>query len=198
MSTKAKILIASVMFLAIAPIFPASAVGGSQGIKLRNAVIATIDSNTKIITAIKGGQTYTIDASSATVRRRYGAKANFSEMVVGDYIWVWGTQSGNSITARKVKDYSIQKWKGSFTGTITAVDAETYADYLGSYQKFTLQSRHRGLQEVRVYGNTVIKYRGTAKTFAELLANYEITAKGIWNNTHSFVYGTSWVKIRKL
>lgn len=195
---KFKILMPAALFLALTLSAQGTNAKPGNGIQLKNAVITTIDTAAKTITATKNDTTYTIDTSGATLRRKYGAKCDIYELMTGDYIWVWGRMSGKDITARKVKDYSIQKWKGSFTGTITAVDLGTYSDYLGSYQKFTLRSRHRGVQEVRVYSTTAIKYRGTAKTFAELLANYEVTAKGIWNNTHSFVYGTDWVKIRKI
>lgn len=171
-----------------------------NGIQLKNAVITAIDTTTESITAEKNGVSYVIDASGATFRRRYGAKCDVYELMNGDYIWVWGTMSGTNITARKVKDYSIQKWKGTFVGTITFVDIlTTYNDNEGRiYQQFEIESRHRGDQVIRVYDTTRIKYRGQTKTFTDLAVGQEVVAKGIWNNTHSFVYDTSQVKIRKL
>jgi len=170
----------------------------SQGIRIKNGQITNIDYATKIITVTKNNTTYTIDATNAVVKRRYGATAAFSEMLPNDYIWVWGTIDGMSITARKIKDNSIQKWKASFTGTITAINNNEISDTRGNYHEFTLQSRHRGVQTVRVYGTTRIKYKKLSKSFADLVVGETITVKGIWNNTNSIVYNTNWIKIKTL
>ncbi len=166
---------------------------------LKNAVITAIDTATETITAEKDGVTYTIDAADATFRRKYGAKCDVYELMAGDYIRVWGRISGTNITAKKIKDYSIQKWKGSFVGTVTTVDPTTYTDNKGrSFQQFEIESRHRGDQIIRVYSTTRIKYKGKVKTFADLAVGQTVVAKGIWNNTHSIIYDTNWVKIKKL
>jgi hypothetical protein len=196
----AKIFIVGTFLFAIFPVFPVSAKksASAQGIRIKNGQIATINYDTKIITATKNGTTYTIDATNAVVKRRYGATAAFSEMLTGDYIWVWGTIDGTNITARKIRDNSIQKWKATFAGTITAINNFDISDPRGNYHEFTLQSRHRGVQTVRLYSTTRIKYKRTSLTFTDLAVGETITAKGIWNNTHSIVYNTAWIKIKKL
>lgn len=200
-----KIIAVGALLLMTAPAFPVSAKNNSQGIKLKNAVITSVDSRSDTVIATKNGTEYTIDALSATVRRRYGAKAELSEMMEGDYIWVWGTQSGTSITARKIKDMSIQKWKGTFTGTIISLSS-SLQPLTKSANKLTLagadwlimRTKHRGLQEVLVYDTTQIKYRKQTMSFSDLTVGSQIVAKGIWNRTHSIVYNTSWIKIREL
>jgi hypothetical protein len=171
-----------------------------NGIQLKNAVITAIDTTTETITATKNDVSYTIDASNATFRRKYGAKCDVYELMTGDHIYVWGAVSGLNITANKVKDYSIQKWKGTFAGTITYIDSlNTYSDNEGRvYRQFEIQSNHRGTQVIRVYDTTRIKYKKTSKTFDDLAVGQKIFAKGIWNSTHSFVYDTNWVKIRNM
>jgi len=197
---KAKIFLPMVFLLAFFVIAGKAEASSSNKIKLRNAVITAVNTETKTITAEKNGTTYTIDASGATLRRKYGAKCEIYELIAGDYIWVWGRISEtNTIIAKKVKDYSIQKWKGSFVGTITIIDSGTYTDSQGrNYQQFEIESRHRGNQVIRVYDTTLIKYRKESKTFSDLAVGQEIVAKGTWNNTHSFVYDTVRVKILKL
>jgi hypothetical protein len=172
----------------------------AQGIRIKNGQIASIDYSTKIITVAQNNITYTIDATNAVVKRRYGATAAFTEMITDDWIWVWGTIDGTNITAKRIRDNSIQKWKANFTGTIATIDdLNTYVDNAGnSYQQFTLQSRHRGTQTVRVYNTTRIKYKSSSKNFVDLAIGDTITAKGIWNNTSSSIYNTSLIKIKKL
>jgi|GEM_PF-1494773 hypothetical protein len=196
---KAKFLLLIALFLTFFAIAESTEAKAGNGIQLKNAVITAIDTTTETITATKDGTTYTIDASGATLRRKYGAKCDIYELTAGDYIFVWGTMSGTNVTATKIKDLSIQKWKASFVGTITTVDSTTYTDNEGrSYQQFEIESRHRGDQVIRVYSATSIKYKGDSKTFTDFAVGQEVVAKGTWNNTHSFVYDTNWVKIRKL
>src|SRR4030042_4234271 len=187
---KMKFLLPIALFFAFFAIAGNGEAKSGNGIQLKNAVITAIDTATETITATKNGLTYTIDASGATFRRKYGAKCDIYELMTGDYVWVWGTMSGTNGTARKMKDYSIQKWKGSFVGTITSVDDLTvYSDGEGnSYQQFEIDSRHRGDQIIRVYDTTRIKYKGASRIFSDLAVGQEVVAKGIWNNTHSFVY----------
>jgi hypothetical protein len=197
---KAKIFLPAIFLLALFVVADKTEAKAGNGIQLKNAVITTVDTENKIITAEKNGMTHTVDASSATFRRKYGAKCDIYELTMGDYIWVWGRMSeGNTIIAKKVKDYSIQKWRGLFIGTIIAIDSGSYTDDQGrNYQQFTIESRHRGEQTIRVYETTRIQYRKESKTFSDLAVGQEIIAKGTWNNTHSFVYDTKWIKIRKL
>src|SRR4030042_2140390 len=134
---KVKILLPVALFLAFFAFAGSTNAKSGNGIKLKNAVITSVDSRSNTVIATKNGTEYTIDTSNATVRRRYGAKAEFSEMMEGDYIWVWGTQEGTTIMARKIKDMSIQKWKGTLTGTITSLSS-SFQPLTKSANKLTL------------------------------------------------------------
>jgi hypothetical protein len=176
--------------LIIIPFFGASAAENNRNRNRRvltNAIVTNIAGYT--ITATKNNLTYTIDATNAKLHRRYNARAAFSEIIIGDTINVWGTIDGTNITARKVQDLSIQMWKATFNGSITAIDSAN--------NNFTLQTNSRGTQTVNVYDYTKFKYKKrTAKTFADLQVGDRVVAKGIWNRAHNLVYNTTWVNIK--
>lgn len=196
-----KIFLTGAILITTALVFSAqkAEAGVNNKLRLRNAVITAIDTETKTITAEKNDVSYVIDASKAIFKRKYGARCDIYELMVGDYIRVWGVISGTNITAIKVKDYSIQRWRGSFVGTITTIDSEIYSDNKGqTFRQFEIKSHYRGNQIIRVYDTTQIKYKRTSKAFTDLAIGQKIVAKGIWNNTQSLVYNTKWVKIKKL
>jgi len=194
-------MILFLLFLAmfVLPFYGASAKTGN-GIQLKNASYYGMDTWIQEMYAKKNGITYNIDYKNASILRRYGAKADTSELMTWDTISVWGTMNGTDITATKIKDLSIQKWNASFAGTITAIDDEhTYTDAHGqSFQQFTMQSLHRGSQTVRVYGSTHIRYKKRSMSFIDLAVGDKINAKGIWNSSYHLVYNTSLIKIKKL
>lgn len=176
--------------LLIMPFFGASASENNRNRNRRvltNALVTNIAEFT--ITATKNSVTYTIDATNAKLHRRYNARAAFSEMINGDTISVWGTIDGTNIIAKKIQDLSIQKWKATFNGSITAIDSAN--------NNFILQSNARGTQTVNVYDYTKFKYKKrTAKTFTDLQVGDRVVAKGIWNRAHNLVYNTTWVNIK--
>jgi len=197
-----KFVIVGAMTMLVLPFFGASAQNNgnlSSQIKahvrrvvISNAVVAGTPTAT-ILNATKGSTTYTIDITKAKLVRKYNATANISEIMAGDFVTVWGTIPGadlTQITATKVQDASIQKLDASFQGTITAIDS--------AHSKFTLQSLHRGVQMVNVLSTTVIKYQKETKAFSDLVVGDTVIVKGIWNSTHSIIYGTTNIKIQKL
>jgi len=188
--TKIPVAVALIALMVI-PFFSASAAQNRNRNRrvIANALVTNINGYT--VTATKNSETYTIDATNAKLHRRYNARAAFSEIIVGDTIIVWGTIDGTSITARKIQDLSIQKWKAAFNGSITAIDSVN--------NNFTLQTNARGTQTVNVYDYTKFKYgKRTAKTFADLQVGDRVVAKGIWNRAHNLVYNTTWVNIKQI
>jgi len=154
---------------------------------LVNATITEI--NGKIINVTKDSTTYTVDATNARIVRKFDAKADFSEVLTGDIINVWGTLDGTTVTARKIKDLSIQKAHGVFSGTIKSIDSTA--------KTFVLQSNKRGDQTAHVTDSTRIKQKGQTKAFADLQVGNNIQVKGTWNKTHNKIYNVNWVKIKK-
>src|SRR5437899_2133251 len=67
------------------------------------------------ITAITGssitieGQTFSIDASSAVIVRRFGGKSSLAELSVGDSIRVVGVLNGTVLTAKHIRDNSTEE-----------------------------------------------------------------------------------------
>jgi len=207
----AMIMVLASFFVAALAVSADAKKGGNnnaQHRKIYNEAIVTstptVDGGTKTIpvTIIKN-TSYTIDATNAKIVRRYNATAEFSEIMQNDKLKIWGTLSadGKTITATKIRDNSIQKLGASFHGIITDI---TYigtgtTDPTYPYQHFSLHTRNRGDQIVKVTNNTVVKkYRGVAKTITDLQNSYDVTVKGIWNRANNVIYGVSWIKIRKL
>ena len=197
-----KFVFVGVMTMLALPFFGASAQNNgnfssqtkshTRRVVINNAVVTGTPTAT-ILNATKGSTTYTVDITNAKLVRKYNAKAAVSEIMAGDFVTILGTIPGadpTQITATKVQDTSIQKLDASFQGTITAIDSAN--------SKFTLQSLHRGVQTVNVLSTTAIKYQKQTKAFSDLAGGDTVIVKGIWNSTHSIIYGTTNIKITKL
>lgn len=63
--------------------------------------VTAVDGNTITVTG-KDGQSYTVNAGSATVQKMVAG--SISDIAVGDRIGVQGTVSGNSVTATQIMD----------------------------------------------------------------------------------------------
>ncbi len=171
-------------------LFPMAVFAGVPGKKtvLREATVASISGTA--LTVSKDGQNYEIDTNGAKIKRKYNARASFGEIRAGDVLTIKGRYTTEfQIRAREIKDLSIQRWKGTFVGTVSSIDSAN--------NKFVLASNKRGSQTVEVSSNTKFVYRKTDKTFADLKVGDEVTLKGTWNSTSSIIYSPVWVKIRK-
>lgn len=177
----------------------------AQAKKIFNSMTVTAidaDSNDGLltITAQKKGVTYTIDATNTNARkimRRNSAKAEFSEILTGDNLKIWGTLSGTIITATKIRDNSIFKLGSSLKGTVTDIDRNTIDEEgKSTYQQFNLHTRNRGDLLVRVYATTSIIFHGAPKSFSDLNNDDAVEVKGFWNKSNSLVYNTTRVKIK--
>ena len=72
-----------------------------QGMRGQGGTVTAINGNTITLTG-KNGTTYTIDASSASIKKV--STINVSGIAVGDTLMVNGTTSGSSITAKSIID----------------------------------------------------------------------------------------------
>lgn len=73
---------------------------GGRGHGVMGSVTA-VDGNTITVTG-KDGQSYTVNAASATVQKMVAG--SISDIAIGDRIGVQGTVSGNSVTATQIMD----------------------------------------------------------------------------------------------
>ncbi len=120
---------------------------------------------------------YTVDASSAKWIRRYGAAMGMGDAQSGDNLAVTGTINGTNITAKTIRDESLQAYNGTFVGTITAV----------SDSSFTLQSKARGTQTINIASTTVFRVGSQTGSFTSLAQGQTATVSGVWDRTESNV-----------
>lgn len=143
----------------------------------RRGTLSNIDGTTLILTATDG-KTYTVNINSNTVlRRRFGGLSNLGEFSNGDQLLVMGPvdTTNKTITARTIWDNSIQKFNGTFLGTVTPIDNTS----------FTLSSAKRG--EQKVVFETNIKFvnsQGKMMAATDIKANDKVRVSGLWDSKH--------------
>ncbi|MFA6428790.1 MAG: DUF5666 domain-containing protein [Candidatus Buchananbacteria bacterium] len=122
-------------------------------------------------------QTYTVNLTANTnLIRKFGGKSNLAEFGIGDQVQVTGIlDNDTTITAKSVRDVSIQKRWGNFTGAIESLDSST--------QTFSLQPVKRDLQTVKTTLDTKITKAGQTLTFTDLKIADQVIISGVWNTT---------------
>lgn len=142
---------------------------------------------TKNLTGTVGAvsaNTLTVDGKVITVSsltkfvRRFGGSSSLAEVSVGDKVSVVGN-------AKVIRNWSVQKRKGAFVGTIQAMTATG----------FTLQSLNRGLQTVTVSALTkYVDRKEQVINFSNLAAGQKIRAKGLWDSKLNTITEVSQIK----
>lgn len=123
---------------------------------------------------------YSVDATNAKLVRRFGAAMQLSDMQAGDILTVTGIINGTQITAKTIRDQSLQAHNGTFVGTVTAVNGSS----------FTLQSKARGTQTINTTSATIFR-EGTASTsLSNIAVGQTVTVVGVWDRTNSNVTAT--------
>src|SRR3989338_1714118 len=92
---------------------------------IRWANLTAINGNTLTVHT-KSGKDFQVNITSSTkLYRRFGAMATLSEFQVGDWLEVmgqWTDSSKTSVNALAIRDQSIQKYNGTFNGTVVSVN----------------------------------------------------------------------------
>jgi hypothetical protein len=162
-----------------------SHINNDGSVLLRGAKITVISGSSLTVTQTWGSYvaTWVVNTDPSTeLIRRYGGKSSLSEFTVGDYIAARGmldtTKATPTMTAKVIRDYSIQRENATFTGTVKSVN--------GGAQSFVLTTPNRGDQSIFVSTSTVIKKGGATTTFAIIMVGDKITkAAGVWTNLNS-------------
>lgn len=130
-------------------------------------------------------KTYTVNAGSAIVVRRFWGQSSLSQVSVGDRIRVIGTWTDSTkttINAFLVRDMSIQEKADTFGGTVTV---------LGN-NSFTFQSNKRGSWTVNITDSTKITGRkGTAMQFSNIQVNDKLRIDGMFDRTGKVITATA-------
>jgi hypothetical protein len=93
----------------------------SNGQPIIGGTVTAVSGDTVTITG-KDNQTYTIDATNATVTKA-GASSSVSSIAVGDQVLAQGTINGNSVTAVNVVDGTSTSSSTAHKGFLGAIGA---------------------------------------------------------------------------
>ena len=150
---------------------------GTAGAKLKmgnlTGTVSAVSANTLTV----DGKIVTVSALTKFIRR-FGGSSSLAEISVGDKVSVVGN-------GKMVRDWSIQKRKGAFVGTIQAMTPTG----------FTLQSLNRGVQTVTV--SALTKYTNRKEqtiNFADLVAGQKVRVKGLWDSKLNTITEVSQVR----
>lgn len=152
----------------------------------KNLVIKSIDDDQKEIKALKNGDTYTIDASSAKIRK--GSSGNksmtFSQLSSGDVINVEGTFTDKDVTATKVRDLSYNDKKSvTFYGKIDSINTAA--------KTIKIKTLHRGKLTVAVLNSTKIKDKDNKTILlGDLEKGDRVLVRGTWSRTKKTITKT--------
>lgn len=136
------------------------------------------------------GASYSIDVTNAQCRRRFGGKCEWSELAVGDKVNVvgkWTDENKTAITAKLVRDASIQKRHGVLFGKVTAK----------SDSSFTMEAKRGGeIFSVTVYITDAkfINRKEETISYGDIQVSHRVRAKGVWDRTLKEMRETTEVK----
>jgi len=124
---------------------------------------------------------YSVDATNAKFVRRYGATMQLSDMQAGDVLVVTGVINGTNITAKTIRDQSLQAHNGTFVGTVSgAVNGSS----------FTIQSKARGTQTINTTSTTIFKEGTASSSLSDIAVGQTVTVSGVWDRTNSNITAT--------
>ncbi len=121
------------------------------------------------------------DASTEFLRH-FGAKSSLSEMTVGDFISFRGSldtsASQLTITATRIRNWSIQEVNGTFMGAVKSTDSNG--------KSFVMTTESRGDLTVFVLTDTKIITDNDAQSiFTDLRVGQNVTARGVWDRSNT-------------
>lgn len=148
-----------------------------------SCVLATKSGDTlgSTLTCTNSGKTFTLLTDSHTqLRRRFWGKATLSEMQIGDTLNVigrWTDDSHTTVSARLIRDISIQKRFGAFFGTVKSLTGTGWV----------MSTLRRGDQTVTVSGSTkFVNRKGQTISQADIQVGHRVRVKGLWDrNAHT-------------
>ncbi len=171
----------------------------SRAAEVRNFMSARVNiSNAKVtaktdttLTIEKDGKSYTVSIDNKTqIRRRFWGKSELSEFSVGNIvnvIGIWTDDSHTTITARLIRNLSIQKRFGVFFGEVKSL--------LGDGWVMSTKSENRADQTVTVTGTTKFENRkGETITKADVVVGHKVRVRGLWDKSQNTVTEVTQVK----
>jgi len=115
---------------------------------------------------------------STKLQARSGGALSLSDFAVGDMISFSGSldqsQTQGVVTAKVVRDSSVQKQNASISGTVSSVNSAATS--------FVLSTKGKGNVTVLVSAGTSICKGSATTTFASLAVGQTIKANGVWDS----------------
>ncbi|MBI5404970.1 MAG: hypothetical protein HY976_01960 [Candidatus Kerfeldbacteria bacterium] len=128
-----------------------------------------------VLTVQSGVTTYTVNVTTSTeLVRKYNAPSSLDEFAVADMVRVWGTFTGTTIDATRVKDLSIQRKGAAQWGKIVSIDTSTNSFVFDTNRKKTPN------QTVTTSATTKIVLGHQLGTFADLKVGMVVKVVSLW------------------
>lgn len=149
----------------------------------KNLVVKSTNDSKKEIRAVKNGDTYTIDAASATIKKeKSGNKTmKFSNIKKGDVLNVKGSYDSHDVTATEVRDLSTTK-KATFYGVVKDINSAT--------KTVKIKTLKRGTITVAILSSTKITYDSKKRTFTDIREDDKVLVRGTWNHSKKTITKT--------
>ena len=125
------------------------------------------------------GQTYTVNAGSATVVMKDGSALPVSNIEVNDRLTIAGTLQGSAISATSVTDNSLRRFV-TISGTITSVSGNT----------FTLLMDQQGSATVHLVSGGIRDTNGNGSAANYSASNERVRATGTWDEANNALWTT--------
>jgi len=129
--------------------------------------------------------TYTVTVGTTTdMVRKFNGDSSLIEFALGDTLLVEGTLAGTTITAKEIKDISIQRRGGSFWGSVTSIDTAAQTFVLDP----TFPSKNLVDQTITTTSATKIFQGNREGEFSDLAVGMRVKVIGLWRKSaHSVV-----------
>jgi len=181
-----KLLTASLigcMVFAISALTAFPTLAAAKNKTVDDMIVKSSDDSDSTIKAVKDGDTYTIDASSATLKKesKSGKSMQFSDFKDGDVISVKGSFNKRDVTAASIWDLSTTK-SATMYGVVDSINAAT--------QTVKIKTTKRGKLTVAISKSTKITYAGKKKKFADIHEDDKVLVTGTWNSSKDTITKT--------
>ncbi len=162
-----------------------------QAKTVKKMVVKSIDHDAKTLKAIEGGDTYTVTATNAKVRKGSSSAKSmtFSQVKEGDVVTIEGTFDDKDVTATKIRDLSYyDKHTVTFYGKIDSLNSAT--------NTFKIKTLDRGKLTISVLSSTKLRDKDNDKIkFSDLEEHDRVFVTGEWNRKKKTITKTKSVNV---
>jgi len=186
MQTNKKLLSASLigcMVFALSALTAVPTQAATKNKTVEDMIVKSSDDSDNTVKAVKDGDTYTIDASNATLKKesKSGKSMQFSDFKDGDVISVKGAFNKRDVTATLIWDSSTTK-SATMYGVVDSINTAT--------QTVKIKTTKRGKLTVAISKSTKITYDGKKKKFADIQEDDKVLVTGTWNSSKDTITKT--------